>query len=203
MQWGCVPITFHSDGAEFFRNSEYFVWSISSLLASGDEPLLQHERSCEMFVCLWNLVKIHVTLNHPKKQWVELRWWTLSSPFAFCRTKVWKTQTLLGNSSNKLYLVPPNTVTILLRWIGITPLDCSEVQNAVHKRVADLFSWSMGYAAEGIWPMTGVDGEILDPKSLRFEKRGQSLAGGWRQGSTFKCPMVNLQLLVDKMAPIT
>ena len=83
----------------------------------------------------------------------------------------------------------PNTVTILLRRVALTSSHCSEVQNAVHKRVADLFSWSMGCAAEGSWPMTGIDGEPLDPKSLRFQKRGQSLAGGWRQGSTFKCPL--------------
>ena len=29
-------MTFHNDGAEFFRDSEFHVWSMSSILTSGD-----------------------------------------------------------------------------------------------------------------------------------------------------------------------
>lgn len=34
---GCtIPLIFHVDGAEFYTNSEYLVWSFSSALSSGD-----------------------------------------------------------------------------------------------------------------------------------------------------------------------
>ena len=39
-----APITIHADGAEFFRNDEFFVWSFSSALSSGamvKDPLLK------------------------------------------------------------------------------------------------------------------------------------------------------------------
>ena len=35
---GVVPLSFHVDGAEFFRDAEYNVWSMSSILSSGDVP---------------------------------------------------------------------------------------------------------------------------------------------------------------------
>lgn len=38
---GIIPLTFHCDGAEFFQNTEYMVWSCGSLLASGDEAHLK------------------------------------------------------------------------------------------------------------------------------------------------------------------
>ena len=33
---GTIPFIFHVDGAEFYTNSEYLVWSFSSALSSGD-----------------------------------------------------------------------------------------------------------------------------------------------------------------------
>ena len=43
-QWkngsGTVPISMHYDGAEFYRNCEYNVWSVSSMLAHGDDARL-------------------------------------------------------------------------------------------------------------------------------------------------------------------
>jgi len=30
------------DGAEFYRDAEYNVWSVSSILASGDDPLVEY-----------------------------------------------------------------------------------------------------------------------------------------------------------------
>jgi hypothetical protein len=33
---GTIPFTFHVDGAEVFRNTEYYVWSCGSFLATGD-----------------------------------------------------------------------------------------------------------------------------------------------------------------------
>ena len=39
--WGIIPVTFHMDGAEFYRDAEYNVWSVSSILASGDDPLVE------------------------------------------------------------------------------------------------------------------------------------------------------------------
>lgn len=37
LKWGLVPISFHVDGAEFYNNSEFVVWSMSSAMcAHGD-----------------------------------------------------------------------------------------------------------------------------------------------------------------------
>jgi hypothetical protein len=35
---GTIPLSFHVDGAEFFRDAEYNVWSMSSILSGGDVP---------------------------------------------------------------------------------------------------------------------------------------------------------------------
>ena len=42
---GLLPMTFHVDGAEFYSNSEYVVWSMSSALASGDAAWFVVEHS--------------------------------------------------------------------------------------------------------------------------------------------------------------
>lgn len=41
----------HMDGAEFYSNSEFYVWSISSLLASGETEvgLVKHVETCNWF----------------------------------------------------------------------------------------------------------------------------------------------------------
>lgn len=33
---GLIPIAFHIDGAEFYSNSEFYVWSIGSTFPTGD-----------------------------------------------------------------------------------------------------------------------------------------------------------------------
>lgn len=33
---GLIPLVFHVDGAEFYSNCEYYVWSLGSVLASGE-----------------------------------------------------------------------------------------------------------------------------------------------------------------------
>ena len=60
------------------------------------------------------------------------------------------------------------------------PNTCAEVQAAVHKRVAELVSWSMAWAAKGKWPQKGFEGEVFDSKTLRFAYRGKLLAEDWR-----------------------
>ncbi len=38
---GSIPLTFHCDGAEFYNDTEYIVWSVGSFLATGiDVPRL-------------------------------------------------------------------------------------------------------------------------------------------------------------------
>lgn len=36
---GLIPLQVHMDGAEFYSNSEYLVWSIGSVLVENDQPL--------------------------------------------------------------------------------------------------------------------------------------------------------------------
>lgn len=48
---GLIPVLVHMDGAEFYSNSEYYVWSLSSLLASGETEvgLVKHVETCNGF----------------------------------------------------------------------------------------------------------------------------------------------------------
>lgn len=41
-------MVFHLDGAEFYANSEYLVWSMGSALASGDVPQWQRVSSIRL-----------------------------------------------------------------------------------------------------------------------------------------------------------
>lgn len=36
MYRGLIPIAVHTDGAEMYTNSEYYVWSVGSLFATGE-----------------------------------------------------------------------------------------------------------------------------------------------------------------------
>ena len=56
----------------------------------------------------------------------------------------------------------------------------SEVQDAVHKRVAELIAWSMTCAASGVWPSQGFEGEEFPQNTLRSKMRGSKLANGWK-----------------------
>lgn len=41
------------DGAEFYRDTEFNVWSMSSILAAGDAPGLKLE---QRFMCIFNQI---------------------------------------------------------------------------------------------------------------------------------------------------
>lgn len=56
----------------------------------------------------------------------------------------------------------------------------SEVQEAVHLRVAELIAWSMTCAASGVWPDQGFEGEDFPQNTLRSKMRGSKLANGWK-----------------------
>ena len=49
---GTVPFIFHVDGAEFYTNSEYLVWSFSSALTSGDVRWLHETKLALSTVCV-------------------------------------------------------------------------------------------------------------------------------------------------------
>ncbi|CAL1166148.1 unnamed protein product, partial [Cladocopium goreaui] len=53
-----------------------------------------------------------------------------------------------------------------------------EVRKGVHRRVCELWAWSLSCAAAGVFPTTGLDGEEFDPKSYRYKMRGLPLARG-------------------------
>lgn len=50
---GLIPLSVHCDGAEFYRDSEFYVWSLSSILSSGDA--LWQETRCRFLT--WTLYK--------------------------------------------------------------------------------------------------------------------------------------------------
>lgn len=58
----------------------------------------------------------------------------------------------------------------------------AEVQDDIHERIAELISWSMRWAAKGVWPTEGFAREAFDPKSFRYKYRGKTIANKWRQG---------------------
>ena len=38
---GLIPINLHIDGAEFYSNSEFYVWSVGSAFASGEASWME------------------------------------------------------------------------------------------------------------------------------------------------------------------
>ena len=55
-----------------------------------------------------------------------------------------------------------------------------EVKEYIHKKVADISSWSMTYAAMGLAPTVGFDGESFPDFSFRAAMAGKELAGGFK-----------------------
>ena len=56
-----------------------------------------------------------------------------------------------------------------------------QVKESIHKKVAEITAWSMTYAAMGVAPTAGFEGESFELKSFRAEMAGKELAGGFRK----------------------
>lgn len=65
--WGIIPVTLHCDGAEFFRNSEFLVWSFGSLLTSGDVMWWHFGKWMKMVSYDHMFLKISYVSNTPWK----------------------------------------------------------------------------------------------------------------------------------------
>lgn len=55
-----------------------------------------------------------------------------------------------------------------------------KVRNAVHKKIAELTTWSLKVAAEGVWPHKGFRDEEFAKRTPRYKKRGQIIANGFK-----------------------
>ena len=172
---GVVPLSFHVDGAEFFRDTEYNVWSMSSILSSSDFPGK-----------MWVYVVWQCDYGLPQYQTLL----ALRIGFSFAHAavpKVWDIKfpcVIIPHESMKkpqvswLNFVSVPQPNLLWHRAG-------QVKALVHELVGRLLAWSMTFASAGTFPLTGFLGEDLDPKSFRLSRRGQTLTGGWRQGWWF------------------
>ena len=55
-----------------------------------------------------------------------------------------------------------------------------KVRNAVHKKIAELTTWSLKVAAEGVWPHKGFRDEEFAQRTSRYKKRGKVIANGFK-----------------------
>lgn len=62
---GLIPLQVHMDGAEFYSNSEYMVWSVGSVLVENDQPL-----DTKFVICC---------IPHEAMQTPEVLWFSPSS----------------------------------------------------------------------------------------------------------------------------
>ena len=69
---GTIPFTFHVDGAEVFRNTEYYVWSCGSFLATGDvsRPVLRISRDQRKFLPIRFRVLISLVPFNASQLWI-------------------------------------------------------------------------------------------------------------------------------------
>lgn len=75
-----------------------------------------------------------------------------------------------------MFLTPDDTASLFQ-----SPNSCTQVRDTIHKTIAELTSWSLKIAAEGIGPDTGAWGEAFKPGTSHFKKRGAILAKGFRR----------------------
>ena len=96
---GTIPFTFHVDGAEVYRNTEYFVWSCGSFLATGDvSRQCLGLFSCPFILCCPTFVLVSASGMQNSSVWLPCLPRYLTSNFLLWswRTSPWRVMKILG-----------------------------------------------------------------------------------------------------------
>lgn len=148
------------DGAEFYRDCEYNVWSLSSVLSSGDVPrhFLTGPEVC--LPCL-----LHASLPLPISKVHDIKF-----PLVIIPHVAMKKHTVTG---------------LHCGWFQLTGISYPvapdlKVRRGIHSIVAKLLEWSLSFCGSGIHPTEGFQQESFDKRSYRYERRGKRLYGDWR-----------------------
>ena len=170
-----IPLTIHGDGAQFFREDEMFVYSISSLFAPTGviKDILLYkfpfmiipERYMRSEAATLS-AKLASVAEHPRSIWVdcEYMWmkkcepvWVYFQPNHPCYRSIF--------SQNH-----PQVDHIFCFSIQVIPAmpAHAQVAKAVNKTAADLACWSIQCAMRGTAPEVGFRGEPLTGHHLTF-----------------------------------
>ena len=64
--------------------------------------------------------------------------------------------------------------------VDVVPTAQHKVRQGVNKTLADVVAWSLGWAAQGIYPSRGFYGERFDSNMYRSTLSGKQIAGGYK-----------------------
>lgn len=156
-----VPIHIHGDGCEFYKEDEYFVWSWSSVFNTGGSI-----KDALMF----RFPIAVIPERHMRKEYVA--WCALVNVVIYLTINLCDLSFILHNVSFQ----PP---FICLHHLTSNPSYC-KVRAAVHQRIAEITTWSLKVAAEGVWPHKGFLGEEFAHRTPRYKKRGRMLSNGFK-----------------------
>jgi hypothetical protein len=148
-----IPLAIHGDGAQFYREDEMFVFSVSSLFAPTG--VIQD-------ILLYKFPFLIIPERFMRSEKVSQQ----------------KHEKLLNMNvsphiqsnyfSERCLLFPPLS-------------SCAQVSKEVNRIAADLASWSIQCAMKGVGPDRGFRGEQLT--GHRVDLIGKPLANGWRFSS--------------------
>ena len=186
-----IPLTIHGDGAQFFREDEMFVFSISSLFAPTgiiQDILLykfpfmiipeRYMRSEAVSLC----TKPASVAEHPRSTWVDCECMWMYKYRLLCITIL--TDNLLSTNKPPIACLLQLVSLVCGQFFIFTPMSYptmpahAQVAKAVNKTAADLASWSIQCAMRGTAPDVGFRGEPLNGHRLAMS--GKPLAQGWR-----------------------
>lgn len=166
-----VPFTIHADGAQFYRDDEFMVWSFASAFGQ-----LGTVRDVLIYKFPIAIIPERWMLNH-SDPWMNPK--TMFSFFTPTQEKVRSNCSiwyfcLVWKYLGKLYRCrlnfrkPDPTIAHL------------EVRSNVNAVIAKLASWSIKVASLGIGPAMGFHGEMFTKGSSRYKLVGKTLANGWK-----------------------
>ena len=148
-----IPVTLHGDGAQFYREDEFFCWSWSSAWSYKghikDPMLIKYPIAIIPERCMKNK-------SEPRLSYKNTFCFFQMSPF------------FLGSLTFPCIHASP--------W---TLVRC-QVRSAVNKVIAEVATWSLAILASGIFPGLGFYGEELQVGTYRWKLQGQQIAQGWK-----------------------
>lgn len=182
-----VPLSIHGDGAQFFREDENFVYSISSLLApSGIISDILLYKFPFLIIPERHMRSEAVARQNESPILFPMYFMTIATTrlgivmFQTLWQQIWGLASIDRNFDLCHYMCgvdPFKNLSGHHIFFRPSPVP-SQVAKAVNKTAADLAAWSINLAMKGTGPDKGFYGESLS--GHRLEMAGKPLAQGWR-----------------------
>lgn len=166
-----IPFCLHGDGAEMYRDDEFWVMNWSSAFASSGG----HDVLVSRYPILL-VAERQMTAQHDFQQALAMFCILLLSGMGylmFSKLLCLMFPNLLCYS----LLMFSNLCFLLFVCCSFCPL---KVREEVNQVIADVIAWSLRFAAVGVYPHRGFYGEVFEDNTFRKKLCGQQIAGGYR-----------------------